>query len=299
MSLSEIPTSTHSFPELLMPSAQHPALRPLGAAAYTLFVTPDHDKLHVDVATLSASDTPLPLHPPVEQVVGHIKATVLPLAETTPPPVVSGKNLVRLGSALMQFTDYIPELQDMKTPYERVQKLRDAVREHAVNNGPLTMADQLAVALQQADRDMPNALWQLFVTSRLHARWLDESIIDDMPSLTRSERVFHMKTWHDSVAAFKEREDGLSQDAGGDTYYAWTHALAKVALNVMPAKQTPIVRAAAHAFHNGTRLMHDIVHTIAQTQGVKSDHTIAAHYGNAVGAVIAESYGDTPSRSAN
>lgn len=290
MSLSEIPTNTHSFPELLAPSAHHPALRPLGAAAYTLFVTPDHDQLHVDVADLSAADAPLPLHPPINQVIDQVKTSVLPLANATRPPTVSGKNLLRLGSALMQFTDYIPELQDMRTPYEHVQQLRDAVQERAASNGPLTMADQLEVAVRQTDGDVPNALWRLFVTSRLHARWLDGSIINDMPTLTRDERISHMKTWHDSVAAFKEREDGLSQDAGGDTYYAWTHALAKVALTTMPSKQTPVIRVAAHAFHNGTRLMHGIVHTIAQTQGVKSDHTVAAHYGNAVGAAIAADY---------
>lgn len=282
MSVPELP-SPRLFPEVLNASSQSDGLRSLGAAAYTLFFAPEHEQLHVDVARATEANPQLPLHPPQDETVSQVLDKVLPLADMASIPTADRPTLTRLSGVLIQFADYVPRLHNIETPYSRVADLRQAVQDRATDIGPLNLADQLGVALQQTDGNMTDALWQLFITSRLHARWLDSSIVGGMPDFTRYEKVELMKTWHDSVAAFKERQDGLTQDASGDTYYAWTHALAKVTLKLTPPRRSPTAQAATIVFHHGTKLMHGVVHTIAHTQSVKSDHTIAAAYGNTLG----------------
>lgn len=78
-----------------------------------------------------------------------------------------------------------------------------------------------------------------------------------------------------------------AQDPAGDQYYAWTHALAKVAIRTAAGLPQPVRFVSEAVFHNGTELMHRLVHPFLK-QGVKSDHRIAAAYGNAMGRAIAD-----------
>ncbi len=281
--LSEI--STH-FPELLGMDSLAGSFRSLGRAAYTLYVSPEHEHLHVDVAKLTGYDPPLSLQPNLDATLDMIADNVMPLVDVAKQPELDSATLVRLSGILIQFTDYVPSLHSIQTPYSKVAGLQQEIQRRAREAGPQTLADQLEVALQQSDGDIAEALWQLFITSRLHARWLDDAIIGDLPRYSRDEKLVLMKEWHDSLAAFKERGDGLSQDIGGDTYYAWTHALAKVALTQLPAERSVATRVGASVFHGGTQIMHTLVHKIAHPQSVQSNHSVAAGYGNAVGAAL-------------
>jgi hypothetical protein len=287
MPLPELSPQT-SFPEVLGASSTSDALRSLGTAAYTLYATPEHEKLHMDVADAAEADQPLPLQPSLDEIMDRIRGKVLAKADIAPVPTADGPTLTRLAGVLIQFTDYVPRLHNIATPYSEIADLREAVVDSADESGPLDLASQLDISLQHSDGEVPDALWRLFITSRLHSRWLDSSIVADIPDYTRDKKIELMKTWQDSLAAFKERRPGLSQDASGDTYYAWTHALAKFAFISMPAHESAATRLASRVFHNGTNIMHTLVHKVAQTQSVKSDHTVAAIYGNAVGQACVE-----------
>lgn len=114
-----------------------------------------------------------------------------------------------------------------------------------------------------------------------HARWLDSSIITGLPDFSREERVDRMLEWQRAIVGFKTDADG-PQDSAGDTYYAWTHALAGVAYQTLPSKPSRRTALASRTFERGTELMHSIVHR-RNPQAVVNDHSGAAEYGNAVG----------------
>ena len=89
------------------------------------------------------------------------------------------------------------------------------------------------------------------------------------------------------IAACKEPQPGRAQDPNGDTYYTWTHALAKAAFTLTPGKEGALTRGAVRVFECGTDLMHKVVHTFNK-QGVESNHNIAAAYGNAIGQTLVD-----------
>lgn len=262
-------------------------LRGVNRAAYTLFVTPSHDTLHKDVAEQTRHETQ-PLQPEIEDVAKGVAALLQTRADAMRQRSLKGKELAKLGGVLIQFTDYVPTLQPYsETPFSEVDALYNSVVTRAAETGPLTFVDQLGLALEQTRGDVPEALWRLFMTSRLHARWLDGEVITDAPSLSRDEKVARMETWQSAIAGCKPNSPEMTQDANGDTYYAWTHALAYVAFDALPTRPTRRTRAAARTFQNGTRIMHGLAHRV-NPQTVVNDHSIAADYGNAIGAACSE-----------
>ena len=286
MSVTEL-TIESTFPEAVGASSYVDAVRCLGTAAYTLFAVPGHDTLHTQVTKEVEFDQPAPLEIPTTEVVSQINERILPKVDMGALPSPDRPTLTRLAGVLIQFTDYTPRLHNVSVDYERVVDLREAVQKRA-DEGPIGLAEQLDAALEQSDGDITDALWHLFITSRQHARWLDSSVMRGMHDYTQDEKVGLMKDWNDSIVAFKERRPGFPQDAGGDTYYVWTHALAKLAFAAMPDKESIATRAATKIFHHGTTIMHALVHRIANTQDVKSNHTAAAVYGNAIGQTLVD-----------
>jgi hypothetical protein len=151
----------------------------------------------------------------------------------------------------------------------------------------LSFAEQLQIAVKQTEGDLSEALWRLFITSRLYARWFDTSVILGLPEFTRAEVLDRMQVWSRSVAACKPYGTCADQDVSGDVYYCWTHALSKVAFGVLATRQTPITKFEALALRNVTRLNHRLAHKF-KPQRLPSDHTAAAAYGNALGDVCAK-----------
>jgi hypothetical protein len=152
---------------------------------------------------------------------------------------------------------------------------------------PLNFSEQLSIALEQTEGDLPEALWRLFITSRLYARWFDTNVIIGMPAPTRDEIMHRMQVWSRSLAACKTYGSCPDQDVSGDTYYCWTHALAKVLYTALPVRRTPFVRLEAYALQNGTKLNHGLAHKF-KAQRLPSDHTVAAAYGNALGDALVQ-----------
>lgn len=75
------------------------------------------------------------------------------------------------------------------------------------------------------------------------------------------------------------------QDAAGDTYYAWTHALAKFAFVALPKKPGLHTKVAERLFDNGTTIMQSFVNRFYKEGGgaTARDHANAAAYGIAIG----------------
>lgn len=189
----------------------------------------------------------------------------------------------------MQFTDYAPILRSfMQLSYQQIESLYNGVIYEREKIGqPLAFTEQLSVALSQTEGDLPEALWRLFFTSRLHARWFDSTAIPDLPVFTDKEKLHRMIRWQQSLAACKTGSLERVQDVGGDTYYTWTHALASVVYEILPAHISWKTHCAAKIFQNGTYLMQRIVHGV-HSQRVPSDHNKAADYGNAIGKVCVQ-----------
>jgi hypothetical protein len=214
-----------------------------------------------------------------------VRLVLAGLSHQATVPQLKGKELFALMGVLMQFTSHTARLRPYSiTPFLHTETLYQEVIKQG-HTRPLGLSEQLAIALRQTNGDLPEALWRLFITARLYARWSDAIVIADMPAFTRSEIIDRMCNWSRSVAACKPFNSCPDQDASGDVYYCWTHAIAKVIYKALAAKQTPLTWLEALALQNGTRLNRSIANKFAP-QIVPSDHTIAAAYGNALGDVL-------------
>ena len=223
--------------------------------------------------------------PSLRAEIEEVRLELAGLSHHAAVPQLKGKELLALMGVLMQFTSRTARLRPYcMTPFLHTEALYQEVIEQG-HTRPLSFSEQLAIALRQTNGDLPEALWRLFITARLYARWFDATIIADMPAFTRSEIIDRMCKWSRSVAACKPFGSCPDQDASGDVYYCWTHALAKVVYKTLADKQTPLTWLEALALQNGTRLNHSIAHKLAP-QKVPSDHTVAAAYGNALGDVL-------------
>lgn len=257
-------------------------------AGWTVVFVPKHDtSLSLDAAR--ARQTPQPLQPAVESEVlatKRILDTDARRAQRVFLPTT--KDILGLAGVIMQFSSYLPSLHEyIETPYEHIDRLHQAIVK-AGKAAPLTFSQQLSISLYQTDGDILEAVWRLFLMSRLNARWYDERILIDVPSFTRQQKIQRMTEFTNAVAACKAHAPHSSQDIAGDTYYCWTHVLGTIIFNSPNKQNKKLLRHIfTTAIRNGTRLNHAIAHKVTP-QALKSDHTIAARYGNAIGSVCSE-----------
>lgn len=264
------------------------AIRALLIAAKTVVFTPPHKErtVHDQVAKRLAMQSPQPLNPSVEQEMATIDKILTSSSITISHVSLTAKERLGLLACLMQFSMYDRSLPPfMKTPYSAITRLYDRVVREG-GKQPLSLSRQLTIALDETDGDVIEAVWLLFVTSRQYARWYDEESIMDMPVINQSMAITAMERWSKSVMGFKAYNKGVDQDAAGDVYYVWTHTLAKLLFGPMSRPYAVDALLERLAVHNGTWLNHSIAHKVSP-QTIKSDHTIAARYGNVIGRLIA------------
>ena len=287
MTTAELVEPASAFADIA-PVFRSYAVASLGRAAYTLFLTPEHEKLHAEMEDMCLDGPCQPVQPPIDEVTKRIAEDVLPKYDIDRPVPTDSGRLIHLAGALIQFGDYIPKMHGtINAQYGQVKELHEEVVNRAAETQPLDFADQLDVALEQGDGNLTESMWRLFMTSRLHARWLDSKIVGDIPEMTKEDKLAEMLAWRGAIAACKEPDPSRAQDPNGDNYYAWTHGLAKVAFSLAPRKETSVTRASVRTFEQGTHLMHKLVHTFNK-QGVASNHDVAAEYGNAMGQAIVD-----------
>lgn len=259
----------------------------VGRAAYTLFNVPDHDSsLYEELATILNS-TPQPLVHSIDDEVRGVVKIVSNLAEYEKLPSLGRKDIFGHVGIFMQFTSYLPRLRPFgMTPFTHLSRLHESIVQQG-SKTPLGFAQQLEIALNQTQGDLPEAIWRLFLMSRQYGRWFDSGMIPDMPDYSRDEKLELMRTFAVSVRACKPFDQEGAQDSAGDAYYTWTHALGTFVFSALARRQTPTVKLGKHVIQNGTNLMHNLAHRY-KAQRLPSDHSIAAQYGNAIGDCIVD-----------
>ena len=198
---------------------------------------------------------------------------------------LTARERMGLFAALMQFTVYLPTIRPyFRANYKKVQKLHKLVVS-AGKTKPISLAAQLQLALQ-IEPNLPNALWLILVTSRHYARWHDSEALGEATHVNQPAAQKAMLQWSDSIKGMKPHRPELLQDSAGDTYYVWTHAIAKVLYGPM----SPWWAIDAHlyrlAIHFGTFLNSHIAHSTSP-QSTPTGHATAAKYGNAIGRLLA------------
>lgn len=238
-------------------------------------------------------DQPQPLQPPSSLVQQQIRERLTGgfIEGLKPDDKLTNNELIATAGILMQFTDYtqptIPKLL-ARQDAAKINGLREAFAATvAASQHPLSYADQFDIAMDLNKNNIPDSLSSLFIASRHYARWLDEPLVHSGITDDK-QKIQQMIEWRQAIAACKPAGDS-AQDPAGDTYYTWTHALARFTYQILPKHKTIGSRLASLVFHNGTSLMHGLVHAY-NPQTVPNDHSIAADYGNAIGQTINDFY---------
>ncbi len=86
--------------------------------------------------------------------------------------------------------------------------------EDLAKNGPLSLAEQLDIALDRTDNDITKAVLALAIGTRAIARGVDNRLI----SSTQIDKD-RMENWKGCIKAFGNSEE--LEDSAGDTYHFW------------------------------------------------------------------------------
>jgi len=259
-------------------------IRGLFVAINTVIFTPKHDERVIHKAVNNdLRRSPIQHEDDLETILAKI-SDVFKTKDLTIPKV-SAKERMGIFSVLMQFTMYMPKIAPyFRADYNDIETLYQKVFSSKKGS---SSADVLRLSLE-IKPNLIEALWLTLVTSRQYARWYDEeALINYPPNLTKNKIRARMRKWYLSVKALKQYEPSKDQDSAGDLYYVFTHAIAKVVFGPMSPKWAIDAMFYRTAVHIGTKLNHTIAHKVSP-QSVKSDHTIAAQYGNAIGQLIAK-----------
>lgn len=224
---------------------------------------------------------PQPLHPDMPTTVEKVRE-VLASHAVAAPGRLSFPDKITRSARMVQFTDRLISRDHAFFEYDSMKVLKDRfVASAEQQSHPLSFDQQLDIALELADGDITGALTKLWFVSRQYARWLDTVSILNLPDLTPEEIFTEMKEWRSSILACKNADEKNFQDTSGDSYYAWTHARARIIYgsdNGIPN------RIGKFLFEHGTAIN---THRFIK-QSIPSNHQAAAAYGNAIGDAILE-----------
>lgn len=254
-------------------------------AVFTIFFVPAHDtSLSITNAYSQPRQT---TYPAIEEEARAIRNILEKYTNKQTPLLLNTAKLFGYTGVLMQFTSYLPELRPYaRTPFSHIEALYQSITTSGKEK-PLNFSEQLDLALLQTKGDVLEALWRLFITSRLYARWYDTSVICDFPDMTRTEVLDRMSKFSRAVAACKKYNPQRPQDASGDAYYCWTHALAEVLFTTPKDKKPFLSKSFARLLRHGTWLNHNLAHKF-KAQALPSDHTLASKYGLMVGGLASQ-----------
>lgn len=277
----------------------HRALKGFAQASYTVFLVPKHDaSLSIDAAF--AQNKHQALQPTIPTELANIRNVLKTNASTVQHPfILRPKDIFGLTGIIMQFSSYLPDLIDyIRTPFEPIDQLHQSIIKEG-RHSPLSFSRQLEISLRQTDGDILEAVWRLFLTARLNARWYDGQAIVGMPNFTREQKKERMVAFSNAVAACKTYSPNSPQDIAGDAYYCWTHTLGSLVFNTPRRQKHRLMRRIfTILIRNGTWFNHNLAHKF-KPQALKSDHTIAAAYGNVIGSACLDSSSTAFSQSAS
>lgn len=277
------------YPEKEQPTPPAGMLRSIGCAA-----TRDYADLRTvrnRLPTLyraveeEVADSPQPLHPDIAMTVYHVRKA-LAGHHITPPENIPFSDKLTQSIRMAQFTNHLSSEEQAFFDYDTMKDMKERFVSSAEQQmHPLGFGQQLDIALELFDGNITESLTSLWLTSRQYARWFDSVSIRGLPEFSAEETIKEMKEWRSSILACKNADAKNFQDTAGDSYYAWTHALAQVMYGSgsgLPDRIGKLI------FSHGTTIMHVGVHSLIK-QSVPSNHRAAAAYGNRIGETILES----------
>ena len=215
-------------------------IRAVGHIALTTlsYALPPEEPLYREVRSQWSSETPTQLQPPVKDTLQALTPILEEFTSKKETGTLSTEQLSWFVGTMYQFSDRNGLAEAMRTPFEVTESLHDKIIQQA-ETAPTTFPQQLRLALEDAPT-LPSAVWNLFLTSRQYARWRDTPSLDGAPVLSKDEKLQKMHQWEKAVAAVKPGESADNyQDAAGDTYYVWTHALARIIYGGLKEQSTP------------------------------------------------------------
>lgn len=259
------------------------ALGRVGLTTLSFGVPPKEHLYRTVRAEYSPNEEPIKLNPSVDATINEIDSILSQYEPQSQADLLSTEQLSWFVGTMYQFSDRNGLSKAMSTPYKIVQDLHDAIVDQGTVS-PVVFSDQLKIALENAP-NVPAAVWNLFLTSRQLARMRDGAAIAGFPDFSKEEKLEQMKQWERSVAAVKPPDETGYQDAAGDTYYVWTHALARIIYRGLPEKRNPLTRGYETAFWYGSHVMTSSYYLLGRFSvlGTQSNHLVASRYGNAIG----------------
>jgi hypothetical protein len=262
-------------------------IKAVGEVATTAagFLHPPRERLYRTTRTLLADDARRPLET-LDSSLSAVSELLAATASSESEPL-STQQLTSLVNTMVQFSDRSGTAYAMHTPVENVSLLHQGIMELS-EDGPVSYEDQLKLALSDTEH-LPSALWNLMLTTRQYARWRDSNVIDGFEEPSKTEALEQMVEWERALKPIKNMSRSGYQDAAGDAYYVWTHALARVIYTALPEKPTAVSNAYATAFEYGSYAMtaSSLLGRIS-VLGTMSNHIEASKYGNAIGDMVAE-----------
>lgn len=289
--MSEVPT-TKQFPELLNSGSILSAGRDLIDSVESYYRNDAYNE-NTAVRTYAECIPQIDVNhvqAPVEVQVANLEHVIAELIDPTKLPTVTKADFLRSSALLLQYASQNERLQTVEMPYEDVLTLKSTFVDKSQDTSVgLDLKEQLLIALEQKNGDLLNALWLLFITSRQYARWEDSEAIEGLPDMDHDQIVQEMLEFYTAIAPMSPAHDTeLYHDSAGGTYYAWTHALGLVLCQSVPSKT--LRNWTSSIFRGGTELMRDFFYP-PEHEGklIPSDHTRAAEYGNAIGALCVRS----------
>lgn len=264
-------------------------IRALGQIGLTTlsFAFPPKERVYRHIRTQASPEKTIPLQAPVEETVSEMQSLLEQYEPQTPTKLLTTEQLSWFVGTMYQFSDRNNLADAMSTPLNAIEDLHDAIVKEG-KNAPVSFPDQFRIALEQAP-SIPSAAWNLFLTGRQYARWRDTQAIDGFPQRTTRQKFDLMNEWEHSIAAVKEPSESGYQDAAGDNYYVWTHALSRVIYGGLQQQRNLLTTGYETAFRYGSHAM-SLTHQLGKISvlGTLSNHVPASKYGNAIGDVLVD-----------
>jgi hypothetical protein len=163
----------------------------------------------------------------------------------------------------------LPPEEDISAFIESVKSLPQKAR----------VAEQLTIALNIADDDLLGAVNICWIATRFMARGADQRAYPNI-----SMDATKVRDWNDQLAQFETYNNADKNDAPGDNYYFWTHAVGAMVFS----KKGMSEAMAQLAFGRGTQIMAFVRKNIAKgDQPNITAHAPASEIGREVGLLLA------------
>ena len=185
-------------------------------------------------------------------------------------------SLLEVFGTLIQFTDsnQTPLPKSVFPSEQDVEKFIASVKS---TTGPVTLRDQLTIALDITSNDILGAINLCWISMRLMARGADQRAY---PNVFVDEA--ELRRWNQQISRFELIGESEKNDGPGDNYYFWTSVFAIIAFS----SGGFMGKVAQLIFARGTKIMTFVRNRIARKKPNMTTHEPASSLGIKVGHML-------------